>query len=201
MFSPLAFRIAFRSLLIVVSCLCLIDTAAAQRVATLESDTGDFGSAGRYIIQGTLVFPSGQRVDRPMKVRLATPMRGEISTMTDTNGRFMFRRLSPGSYTIIIDGGENYETVNEQQNIIQAGRSLGSTEEIIPVMIRLKVKSGELVKPEVVHAELAGVPKPAVDLYNSALKLAQEGKNKEAIDKLNEAVSVHPTFMLAFNEL
>jgi tetratricopeptide (TPR) repeat protein len=111
------------------------------------------------------------------------------------------RRLSPGSYTIIIDGGENYETVNEQQNIIQAGRSLGSTEEIIPVMIRLKVKSGELVKPEVVHAELAGVPKPAVDLYNSALKLAQEGKNKEAIDKLNEAVSVHPTFMLAFNEL
>ena len=38
-------------------------------------------------------------------------------------------------------------------------------------------------------------------LYNSALKLAQEGKNKEAIDKLNDAVSVHPTFMLAFNEL
>lgn len=201
MLSPFAFRIAFRSLLIAVSCLCLIDTAAAQRVATLESDTGDFGSAGRYIIQGTLVFPSGQRVDRPMKVRLATPMRGEISTMTDTNGRFMFRRLSPGSYTIIIDGGENYENVNEQQNIIQAGRSLGSTEEIIPVMIRLKVKSGDLVKPEVVHAELVGVPKPAVDLYNSALKLAQENKNKAAIEKLNQAIAAHPNFMLAYNEL
>ena len=201
MFSALAFRITFRSLLIAFSCLFLIDTASAQRVATLESDTGDLGTGGRYIIQGTLVFPSGQRVDRPMKVRLATPMRGEISTMTDTNGRFLFRRLAPGSYTIIIDGGENYENVNEQQNIIQAGRSVGSTEEIIPIMIRLKAKSGDMIKPEVVHAELVGVPKPALDLYNSALKLAQEGKNKSAIEKLNAAIAAHPNFMLAYNEL
>jgi len=38
-------------------------------------------------------------------------------------------------------------------------------------------------------------------LYNTALKLAQDGKNKAAIDKLNEAIAAHPTFMLAFNEL
>ena len=201
MFSALAFRIAFQSLLVAVTCLFVLGAASAQRVASLESDTADLGTGGRYIIQGTLVFPSGQRVDRPMKVRLATPMRGEISTMTDTNGRFLFRRLSPGSYTIVIDGGENYENVNEQANIIQAGRSVGSTEEVIPILIRLKSKSGDMVKPEVVHAELAGVPKPALDLYHSALKLAQEGKNKAAIEKLNQAISAHPNFMLAYNEL
>src|SRR5688572_23777999 len=200
MISTLAFRIACQLLLVVVSCLCLIGSVSAQR-ASIESDTADLGTGGRYVIQGTLVFPSGTRVDRPVKVRLSTPMRGEISTMTDTNGRFLFRRLSPGNYTIVIDGGESYENVTEQTNIIQAGRSIGSTEEIIPIMIRLKPKAGESMRPEVVHAELANVPKPAVDLYNSALKLAQEGKNKAAVEKLNQAISAHPNFMLAFNEL
>ena len=200
MFSALAFRIRFQPLLILFACLCLCGSAAAQR-ASMESDTADLGTGGLYVIQGTLVFPSGTRVDRPIKVRLATPMRGEISTMTDTNGRFLFRRLSPGNYMITIDGGDAYEDVNEQTNIIQAGRSMGSTEQIIPILIRLKPKAGESIRPEVINAELASVPKPAVDLYNSALKFAQEGKNNEAIEKLNEAVSLHPNFLLAFNEL
>jgi tetratricopeptide (TPR) repeat protein len=169
---------------------------------TLESDTADMGTGGRYVIQGTLLFPSGQRVDRPMKVRLYTATRGEVMTMTDTNGRFLFRRLSPGSYTILIDGDKDYENVNEQTNIIQVrGAGTISTEEIIPVQIRLKYKTGESIKPEVVHADLANVPKPALELYNGALKLAQEGKNKAAIEKLNQAITAHPKFMLAFNEL
>jgi tetratricopeptide (TPR) repeat protein len=200
MFSALAFRIAFRSLVIAVACLCLIGSVSAQR-ASLESDTADLGTGGLYVIQGTLVFPSGTRVDRPIKIRLSTPMRGEITTMTDTNGRFLFRRLSPGSYTILIEGGESYENVNEQTNIIQAGRAMGSTEQIIPVLIRLKPKAGESIRPEVINAELANVPKPALELYNSALKLAQEGKNKAAVEKLNQAIVAHPNFMVAFNEL
>lgn len=202
MFSELASRIASRPLLIVFSCLCLMGSASAQRMA-IESDTADMGTGGRYVIQGTLLFPSGQRVDRPMKVRLYTATRGEVSTMTDTNGRFLFRRLSPGQYTILIDGDKDYENVNEQTNIIQAGRDqrTASTEEIIPVQIRLKHKAGDSVRAEVVHAELANVPKPALDLYYGALKLAQEGKNKAAIEKLNQAITAHPNFMLAFNEL
>ena len=200
MFSALAFRVVSQSLLIAVACLCLIGTASAQRI--FESDTAsDMGTGGRFIIQGTVIFPSGQRVDRPLKVRLETPTRGELITMTDTNGRFTFPRLTAGNYTIMIDGDENYEAVNERTNIIQAGRSMGSTEEIIPIQIRLKWKAADLVRPEVVHADLADVPKPAVELYNNALKLAQDGKNKAAIDKLNQAIVAHPTFMLAFNEL
>lgn len=200
MFSALAFRVAHRSLLIAFACLCLIGTASAQRA--MESSTAaDLGTGGRFLIQGTVIFPSGQRVDRPLKIRLATPTRGELITMTDTNGRFLFPRLNPGSYTIIIDADENYEAVNEQTNIIQVMRTVGSTEEVIPVQIRLKRKASDAIRPEVVHADLANVPKPAIDLYNTALKLAQDGKNKAAIDKLNEAVKAHPSFMLAFNEL
>ena len=202
MFSAFAFRAALQSLLLVFTCLCLIGIASGQRVASIDSDTADMGTGGRYVIQGTVIFPSGQRVDRPIKVVLATQTRGEITTMTDTNGRFVFRRLNVGNYTIVIESDENYEAVNEQMNIVQAGRSsMISTEEIIPIQIRLKRKAPDAVRPEVVHADLANIPKPAVDLYYSALKLAQEGKNKDAIVKLNEAIKAHPDFMLAFNEL
>ena len=97
MFSPLAFRSPLQSLLIVVSCLCLAGVASAQR-ASIESDTADLGTGGLYVIQGTLVFPSGTRMDRPYRVRLATPTRGGFSTMTDTNGRFLFRKLAPRCY-------------------------------------------------------------------------------------------------------
>ena len=200
MFSASAFRTAFPILLTTCFCLCLISPASAQRV-TLQSDTGDMGTGGRFTVQGTIVFPSGQRVDRPLKVRLSTATRGEISAMTDTNGRFVFPRLSPGNYTITIDGDNNYEVVNEPVSIVQAGRSVGTTEEVIPVLIRLKAKTGGDAKAAVVNADLANVPKPALDLYYSALKVAQEGKNKAAIDKLNQAIAAHPNFMLAFNEL
>jgi tetratricopeptide (TPR) repeat protein len=202
MFSAFAYRAAYQSLLIAFTCLCVIGTASAQRVASIDSDTADMGTGGRYVIQGTIIFPSGQRVDRPLKVSLATQMRGEITTMTDTNGRFVFRRLNPGNYTIMIEADDNYEAVNEQMNIIQAGRSsMISSEEIIPIQIRLKRKPGDAIRPEVVHADLANIPKPAVDLYYNALKLAQDGKNKEAIAKLADAIKTHPEFMLAYNEL
>jgi tetratricopeptide (TPR) repeat protein len=153
------------------------------------------------MIQGTLLFPTGQRVDRPISVRLSTITRGDIRTMTDTNGNFSFRRLSPGTYTIVIDAEKDYETVNQPTTIIQAGRSVGSVEEIIPVQIRLKLKSGGTTKPGVVHADLANVPKPALDLYNKAIELAQAGKHKAAVEKLNQAIAAHPVFMLALNEL
>ena len=203
MFSALAFRTVYQSLLTAFACLCLIGSAFAQRPSMESTTAADLGTGGRFVIQGTVIFPSGQRVDRPLKIRLATPTRGELITMTDTNGRFSFPRLTPGSYTLIIDADENYEAVNEQTNIVQAGRGgmASSTEEILPIQIRLKRKASDAIRPEVVHADLANIPKPAVDLYNTALKLAQDGKNKDAISKLNDAVKEHPNFMLAFNEL
>src|SRR5262249_30756571 len=161
MFSASAFRIAFQFLLIGFAGLCLSGSASAQKIIP-DTDTGDVGTGGRFVLQGRLLFPSGTRVDRPIKVRLYTPTRGEISTMTDTNGSFAFRRLSPGNYTILIDGGDDYENVNEPTNIVQAGRSIGSTEEIIPIQIRLVRKASASVKPEVISADLANVPKPAL---------------------------------------
>jgi tetratricopeptide (TPR) repeat protein len=172
----------------------------AQR-GLMSTDTGDPGTGGNFIVQGSVFLPSGHRVDRPIRVRLVTPTRGTITTMTDENGVFSFRRLAPGSYSVVIDAEKEYETVNEQLNIVQAMRTASSTENIIPVQIRLRPKAATAFKPEVMNAELANVPKNALLLYNQAVDLGQAGKSKEAIEKLKQAITEYPNFMLAFNEL
>jgi hypothetical protein len=76
-FSALAARIAFRFLLIAFSCSCLIGTASAQRI-TLDSDA-NMGTGGRYVIQGTVIFFSGQLMDRRRKDG-AKMMAGRVDT-------------------------------------------------------------------------------------------------------------------------
>src|SRR5437660_9775820 len=186
--------------LIVLALLAFPTWAVAQR-GMMSTDSGDPGTGANCSIQGTVFLPSGHRVDRPIRVRLLTPTRGTVTTMTDDNGVFSFRRLAPGSYSLVIDAEKEYETVNEQLNIVQAMRTASSTENIIPVQIRLRLKAATTFKPEVMNVELANVPKDAVQLYNQALDLGQAGKSKDAIEKLKQAISEYPTFTLAFVEL
>jgi Flp pilus assembly protein TadD len=177
----------------------LPDRVSAQR-GMMGTDNGEAGTGGNFIIQGTVFLPSGQRMDRPIRIRLSTPTRGTITTTTDDNGVFSFRRLGPGNYSVVIDAEKEFETVNEQVNIVQAFRSASSTENVIMVPIRLKPKAGTSFKPEVMNAELANVPRTAVQLYNQALELGQAGKSRDAIEKLKQAIAEYPNFMLAFNE-
>jgi Flp pilus assembly protein TadD len=185
---------------LVLSLFLLPDSVPAQR-GLMGTDNGEAGTGGSFIIQGTVFLPAGQRVDRPIRVRLSTPTRGTITTMTDTNGVFSFRRLAPGHYTMVIDAEQEFEPVNEDLNIVQAMRSISSTENVIPVQIRLKPKASTSHKPEVMNAELANVPRNAVQLYNQGHDLGQAGNAKGAIEKLNQAIAEYPNFMLALNEL
>lgn len=186
------FRVKF--ILGLFCCLCVGGNVAGQ----MSPDSGDPGTGGRFVVEGTLYNPLGQRVDRPIRVRLSTPTRGVITTMTDDNGNFSFHRLSAGFYTIVIDGEKEYEAVNEQLNL-QAIRGAGG--DVVPVHIKLRAKGSESVKPGVLNAAFANVPKVALVFYNEALELAQAGKRKEAIEKLNLAIKEYGSFTLAYNEL
>lgn len=201
MFAKSRSKLSVRFLFLVFSSLCLMGPVSAQR-GRLGSDSGDAGTGGTSAIQGNVYFPSGQRVDKPVKVRLATQTRGDMSTMTDNKGTFAFRRLAAGRYSVVIDGESEYEPVAEQVDIIIPDRSMNnSPEQIFTVQIRLRLKVGSGSKPEVLNADFANVPKRALAFYKKALEEAQAGKNKAAIEQLNQAISEYPGFMLAFNEL
>jgi Flp pilus assembly protein TadD len=200
MFARSRFKLSVQTLFLVFSFLFLIGTVAAQQGSLkVESDSGDAGTGGTNNIKGNVIFPSGLHVDKPIRVRLFTMTRGDITTMTDDAGNFLFRRLSVGRYTIVIDDEKDYEPVTEQVNIYQ--RSMGTTEQIFNVQIRLKLKAGSDIKPGVLSAEFANVPPGAMAFYKKALEEAHAGNNKAAVEQLNQAIAAYADFMLAYNEL
>ncbi|MBC8030318.1 MAG: tetratricopeptide repeat protein [Pyrinomonadaceae bacterium] len=179
--------------------------------ATLQAQVGSsdsIGTGGRHSIQGRLVFPSGQRVDIRLKVRLESSGAGDLSVFSDANGQFSFKSLRPGNYTVIVDGGEHYETARESVPIESASISSRRSVAIMPisrpftVQVYLRPKSQPTdAKIGVLHAALASVPKAAADLYLKALEVAQAGDRKKAIEHLQAALVIHPNFPLALTEL
>ena len=71
------------------------------------------GTGGIHSIQGRIYFPSGRRSDMRVMVKLQSYNSGELSVLSDANGGFTFKGLIPGSYTVVVDGGNDYETVRD----------------------------------------------------------------------------------------
>lgn len=165
------------------------------------------GTGGRHGIQGRLIFPSGQRADLRLKVRLESTGGGDLTVLSNLNGNFAFQSLRPGNYTVVVEGGEFYETVRESVFIESAtisGRRMPATIAIsrpFNVQIYLRPKPNATNKPAVVLVALAKVPKPSVDLYLRALDSSAKGDVNKAIEQLKQALALYPGFPLALNEL
>lgn len=158
------------------------------------SDTG-----GNHVLTGRIYFPTQSTGDIHVKVRLESNSAPSLSTSSNADGVFRFGGLNSGYYTVIVDAGDQYEVFREQV-IIEKGNNYSPRTVQIPIYLRLK-GSGPGAKPGVVNAALAGIPKPAVELYEKALQSAQKGDSKKAIEQLNKAIELHPQFALALNEL
>ena len=166
------------------------------------------GTGGRHSIQGRIMAPTGQRADLRFKVRLESSGFGDLSVLSDMNGNFSFRSLVPGRYTVVIEGGEFFETVRESVFIEPAsatGRRVGGSFPMarpFTVQVYLRPKQHPTsAKPGVVNAALASVPAAAVEFYNRALESIRQGEIDKAIEQLKQAVALYPAFGLAFNEL
>lgn len=175
--------------------LCLSSSILSQIV---PSEARDTGWGGNNSIIGTVLSPSGQRVETRIKIRLATMVRGDATTVTDERGNFSFRGIPSGNYTIVIDKEKEYETLTQQVDIIQFR---GSPAQVYTLNIRLSLKGQAKTTPGVLNSELADVPKTALNLYNKAAELAKKGDHRGAIAQLRLSISEYPDFMLAFNEL
>jgi predicted Zn-dependent protease len=184
--------------------------ALCPAFARAQVGTEDTGTGGRHIIQGRIIFPSGQRADLRLKVRLQSSQSGELSVYADSNGSFSFRSLEAGSYTVIIEGGDDFETVRESVYIEPDVSSMVrgvtappvSKPYTLQIYLQPKRRDGdEEAKAGVISAALAGVPKPALELYNKAHEAERKGENDKAAALLAEAVTQYPQFGLARSEL
>jgi Flp pilus assembly protein TadD len=178
--------------------------ANAQTGAGIDS----VGTGGRHSISGRVIYPSGQRADTRLKIRLESSGQGDLTVLTDGNGNFMFRSLRSGTYTVVVEGGNFYEESRESLYIEPAitdnrtNVSIGPLSRPYTLQIYLRPKQlGAPVKTGVLNAALATIPKAAVDHYEKGVQAAGRGETDKAIDDLRRAVSLHPNFGLALNEL
>jgi len=166
------------------------------------------GTGGRHSIKGRLVFPSGQRADIRLKVRLESFGSGDLTVISDVNGNFGFQSLRPGSYTVVIDGGDHFESERETVLVESASTSGRRTTGIVPinrpfvVQVYLRSKSSPTAtKTGVLNAAIAAAPKRAADLYHQALDSSAKGNHEQAVSELKQALAIYPGFALALNEL
>ncbi len=177
--------------------LCCAGSVHAQ-IQTTGPGSADAGLGGNNTIVGSVLGPSGQRMERRVRVKLSTMTRGDVTSMTDENGNFAFRGVIGGNYTVVIDSEKEYEPILQQVDIIQLR---GSPPQTYMVNIRLVSKGQREPKPGVVNSEFASVPRRALDFYKKGSELAKAGDHKGAIEQLRLSTREFPDFMLAFNEI
>ena len=192
-----------RFLFLLLGMLLLSPTANAQGSGKTSTGTG-----GTHVIQGYVFFPSGRRAEGTILVKLQSLQYGELQVIPDSSGAFSFSALAPGSYTVVVNAGEEYETSREgifidtDLNMSRTGARLPPTTRRYTVMVHLqpKIRAG-VGKPGVVNAALASVPEKARKLYERGVEEGRTENTAKAADTLKEAVSLYPNFPLALNEL
>ena len=196
-----------KSFVVTLAALWCLSLFASLALAQAGGGIDLTGTGGRHTIQGRIYYPSGRRSDSRLKIKLQNFNSGELSVFSDPNGSFSFKGLDPGSYTVVVEAGDAYETAKEVVYIDTDGSNprrgifLPPITRIYSVDIALRLKPAEAAKLGVVSAALAAVPDPARDLYLKAIDSIQAGDNLKAVEQLKGAIAIYPQFPLALNEL
>ena len=164
------------------------------------------GTNGRHTIQGRIYYPSGRSADSRPKVRLENLNAGDLTVLADTNGEFVFKALSPGKYTVVVDAGNEFETFRESVYIDAEVRTrsmvLPSVARIYSVTAHLSPKANTpATRAGVIDASMASVPSQAKALYERGLEAARKGESQRAVELLTAALERYPQFPHALNEL
>jgi len=202
-FASLPVRSPVCALLILLGMLLLSPSAYAQ-----GSGKSSTGTGGSHVIQGYIFFPSGRKADNTIVVKLESLQYAELQVIPDSSGAFTFSALAPGSYTVVINAGNDYEVsregvyIDSDLNLSRMGVRLPATSRRYTVMVHLRPKEGGGPgKPAVVNAALAEVPEKARKLYETGVEQSHADDTAKAAESFKEAVALYPNFPLALNEL
>ena len=171
--------------------LIILAIASAAMAQALGSNRGPVGGEGSNTIQGKVFFPANEQKGKAIKLHLESNLAiSNNSAVTDQDGVFRFNGLPPGTYTVVVEGGKEYESSRETVTIEPIGNARVSQ---LNIILRPKIDAN--------NAAFAGVPKPALEAYQKAAAAMQKNDSKAAIQFLTEAVAAAPDFALALNDL
>lgn len=179
----------FRALL--SACILLAACAVAFAQGGVGSSRGlPSSSGGNNIIQGQVFFPSEPKEGKRIKVRLTSTDFLDQTTSTNDDGTFSFNGLPVGHYTVIVDGGKEFDAASEPVSIDR---------EASPGARNLKVSIN--LRPKGTADAYAKIPKAARELYTKGHEAAGKKDSKKAVEYFNGALALYPDFPQALNEL
>jgi tetratricopeptide (TPR) repeat protein len=155
------------------------------------------GSAPLGSIAGRVVLPSGHYLNDRVRITLSSPENPGAQGYTDNNGGFTFSNLAEGTYTVeVLADRKLYEPVSETVRLIRSSRVN------LTIYLKDKTKAPSSTANVVAANETdQKVPVAAKKEYESAIKLLNEGKSKEGLERLKQAVALYPDYLVAHNDL
>src|SRR5689334_6085847 len=103
-----------RSVLLFVLICIFVPPASAQIVRATPAPTGDAN------IRGIVLLANGSPVNEPVKVTLKVLRGDQAATYTDRDGRFEFKSLAAGEYTVEAEADrsrERFEIADERVTV------------------------------------------------------------------------------------
>lgn len=170
---------------VLIALTCFVATRGQGGVGSTRGLTETVG--GSNIIQGHVYVPGQSVTGKRIRVSLESADDQTKTSLTDDDGTFRFNGLRSGAYTVVVEGGKDYETARE--SVFFEG---GNRNTMVPIYLRLRIEN---------LPEFASIPRPAVDAYRKGRELSQKGDHKKAADQFVVAVSAAPNFGLALSDL
>jgi Tfp pilus assembly protein PilF len=162
------------------------------------------GHDGVHTIKGRVYFPVEQpQGNHRLKVTLKTADMVDMTTLTDEDGSFAFYRLRSGNYIVTVEGGKEFEDAIENAYLdrhtsMQPSNSgVGASNYATPMIAQLSINLRAKGNADV----FSKIPRVARELYVRGMEESTKGDSKKAIEFLSRAVTAHPEFLQALNEL
>lgn len=186
-------------LLALVLWLPIAAQTTAPRPTTTSTSSETLSNTQVGSIKGRVVLENGSFVSQAARVTLANIRGVQANLYTDNQGQFEITGLSPGEYTLEIEGDRLVYDISTERVEVRRG---GPT--IMTVILKEKSSDGS-PKPAGRVASVgelgADVPPKARTEFERASKASQEGKPEDAITHLRRAIDLYPNFMMAHNDL
>lgn len=131
--------------------------------------------------------------------RVASPY--STATLSDTSGRFTFKKLEPGAYTIAVF----IPSQGEARQTIEIGPSNADERQRVALTIRLKDSDfvyGDVTRRRhAVSTKQLAIPDKALHEYEEAQRDLARREPESAVRRLEHAVEIAPQFSAAWNTL
>jgi hypothetical protein len=170
-----------------------------------QTKTNISGTGGIHQIKGKVYLPNGTSINSPIEIELQSTAFPSLKVVTDVSGSFAFENLAPGSYTVVVNAGEQFEVTRESVLIdgeIQLPTSIRIPARTkvftVPLYLQLKRPSGPHQKLGVINAKWSEVDKDAVDHLEQGNKNALNKQLDRAEAEYRRSIEIAPTYAPAY---